>query len=201
MSACKTITELSKKYDELYAKASKILDDFNPCKIENGTCLSGRSGGRNFCCEGCPNLSQTGCTVKCIFCRTWICEEAAAAMGESYKAFNELMTRIDDEAREYGMLVFRTGKEEIMQTIPICNKCGRPAASKPSGYGYDVFLVKDGCGCGGEFVVRRDGKPTLPADILPQCLKCSIATRCDENTLYIPCKVTCIMTGVKLNAS
>ena len=88
-----------------------------------------------------------------------------------------------------------------MQTIPICNKCGRPAASKPSGYGYDVFLVKDGCACGGEFVVRKNEKPTLPESVLPQCLNCLIARRCDENTLYIPCKVTCIMTGVKLNAS
>lgn len=51
MSACKTITEPSKKYDELYTKALKILDDFNPCKIENGICLRSRSGGRNFCQE------------------------------------------------------------------------------------------------------------------------------------------------------
>jgi hypothetical protein len=109
-----SIEERSKKYDELYARASEILNKFDPCKIANGTCAQGRDEGCNFCCDGCPSLSKKGCTVQSLYCRTWVCESAARAMGEKYILFNELMTQIDDEAREYGLYIFRAGKLECL---------------------------------------------------------------------------------------
>jgi hypothetical protein len=115
-----SLEQRSKKYDELDARASKILDEFNPCKIENGTCIQGRNGGCNFCCDGCVHLSEKGCTVQSLYCRTWLCEAAATAMPlKKYMIFDELMTQIDDEARKYNMYLFRTGKVESLGTKPL----------------------------------------------------------------------------------
>lgn len=90
----------------------------------------------------------------------------------------------------------------MSQTIPICNKCGKRAKSKPTGLGYNIFLIKDKCECGGSFVIRKDGeKLQPPIGMLPQCINCSMVRKCDENTIYIPCVTHCIMTGEKLNAT
>jgi hypothetical protein len=109
-----SLEQRSRKYGELYARASKILSEFNPCKIEDGTCIQRRNGGCNFCCDGCANLSEKGCTVESLFCRTWLCESAATAMKDKYTLFNKLMNQIDNEAREYDLYVFRAGKEEAL---------------------------------------------------------------------------------------
>ncbi len=121
MSECKieySPEQRSIKYDELYIRASKILDEFNPCKIENGTCIRGRNGGCNFCCDGCSNLSEKGCTVQSLYCITWLCEPAARAMSEKYAIFDELMTQIDKEAQKYGIYMFRAGKLESLGLKP-----------------------------------------------------------------------------------
>jgi hypothetical protein len=105
-----SLEQRSKKYDELYSRASRILTEFNPCKIENGTCIKGRCGESSFCCDGCSNLSEKGCTVQSLYCATWLCEPAARVMSQKYEIFDELMTQIDDEARNYDLLMFRAGK-------------------------------------------------------------------------------------------
>jgi hypothetical protein len=113
-----SLEQRSRKYDELYIRALKILDEFNPCKVENGTCIRGRNGGCNFCCDGCSNLSEKGCTVQSLYCRTWLCEPAARDMSEKYKMFDELMTQIDDEAQKYDLHVFRASKLECLEFKP-----------------------------------------------------------------------------------
>jgi hypothetical protein len=118
-----TEEQRSKKYDELYIKATKVLDEFNPCKIENGTCARGRKHGLNFCCYGCNNLSDNGCKVQSLYCKTWICETAAKAMKEEYRTFNRLMAEIDDEARKYGMYIFRAGKTECLALQSTAKNC------------------------------------------------------------------------------
>jgi hypothetical protein len=108
-----SLEQRSQKYDELYERSSKILVEFNPCKIENEICIQGRNGECNFCCDGCSYLSDKGCTVQCLYCRTWVCETAAKNMSsEKYKIFNKLMTQIDDEAKKYDIFMFRTEKSE-----------------------------------------------------------------------------------------
>lgn len=113
-----SLKQRSKKYDELYLRASKILYKFNPCKIENRMCIRGRNFGLNFCCNGCSNLSAKGCTVQSLFCRTWLCGTAAKALGKKYKRFNRLMTRIDNEAQKYGLYLYRAGKSECLELKP-----------------------------------------------------------------------------------
>jgi hypothetical protein len=111
-----TLEERSRKYDELYLKASKIMAKFNPCKIENGTCIQGRKSGCNFCCEGCLHLSSTGCAAQSLWCKTWVCEAAASAMPlEKYFLFDDLMSQIDKEARKYNFFRFRAGKSTSLE--------------------------------------------------------------------------------------
>jgi hypothetical protein len=89
-----TLEQRSEKYDELYSRASKILEEFNPCKIENGTCIQFRLNGENFCCDECSNLSEKGCTVQSLYCKTWLCETAAKDMGENIRNLMDLCNRL-----------------------------------------------------------------------------------------------------------
>lgn len=59
-------------YDELYDIADMKLRIHNPCNIslDGKTCTGGHP-----CCGGCEHLGPTGCTVKALMCKTWLCYE------------------------------------------------------------------------------------------------------------------------------
>ena len=74
---------LSELYDKLYDKVDAFMVKTNPCKVENGKCIRGRNGGRNFCCDvygempKCKHLSKDGCKAnKPLACRLWLCGDA-----------------------------------------------------------------------------------------------------------------------------
>ena len=109
----------SKDYKNLYHKVDVWLKNVNPCKIKNGQCLRGRSGGRNFCCgsensngEGaCSHCTSTGCNAKQpLACRLWLCQYAMSGLTPNQK---EQLEDFKKAAGNFGneVLMFRASKE------------------------------------------------------------------------------------------
>ncbi len=85
---------ISQKYDELYNRASAVIKKHNPCQVRKEkdksiTCLGSRiysgygqhdgfNGEKNLlCCGGCKyHDACSGCTVKALTCKTWLCATA-----------------------------------------------------------------------------------------------------------------------------
>ena len=66
---------LLKIHDNLWERANHIFKKNDVCEIVDGMCYQGRLNGNNFCCGGCQYLSDTGCTVKSLRCKLWLCGE------------------------------------------------------------------------------------------------------------------------------
>ena len=109
----------SKDYKNLYHKVDVWLNKVNPCKIKNGQCLRGRSGGRNFCCgsensngEGaCSHCTSTGCNAKQpLACRLWLCQYAMSELTPNQK---KQLEDFKKAAGNFGneVLMFRASKE------------------------------------------------------------------------------------------
>jgi len=80
-----SLREVSIIYDQIYAEMQALLDKYKPCRGANGElCLRG-----TFCCCGCKYLHATGCTVKALWCKLWLCGDAKAS------APKELMIEIE----------------------------------------------------------------------------------------------------------
>lgn len=102
--------EFSQRYDELYAKACALFKKHNPCEIRRGSCMRGRIHEiKSFCCGSCEHLSNTGCTVKCLWCKLWVCHDIDNA------ELIEGLQAIENEAGEWGMLGYRSTKKEMMR--------------------------------------------------------------------------------------
>ena len=101
----------SQHYDNLFKEGETFLKKHNPCKIQNGTCLRGRSGGNNFCCSGCLNLSNIGCKVKSLTCQSWLCDEAEKGLSKNgLEDFYKFKTKVDSS----GFNVFRGSKKQSL---------------------------------------------------------------------------------------
>ena len=109
----------SKDYKNLYHKVDVWLKKVNPCKIKNGQCLRGRSGGRNFCCGsensngegGCSHCTSTGCNAKQpLACRLWLCQYAMSELTPNQK---KQLEDFKKAAGNFGneVLMFRASKE------------------------------------------------------------------------------------------
>lgn len=89
---------LNRKYDELYGRASTLIQKLNnPCKIQCG--LHPNTPGASYCqqyaeipsvtlCCGeqpglpvCQYLKKSGCSVKSLRCKLWFCYSAARDSG------------------------------------------------------------------------------------------------------------------------
>ena len=72
-----TVYEFIDEYRRLYQAAQEVFDEYNPCDVQDGVCLRGRSGIKydndNFCCAGCDWLTDTGCSVEALWCKMWTC--------------------------------------------------------------------------------------------------------------------------------
>lgn len=110
----------NKAYKNLYHKVDAWLKKVNPCKIKNGQCIRGRSGGRNFCCgaensngEGaCSHCTSTGCNAKQpLACRLWLCQFATKELTpdqiKQLEAFKKAAGNFGNE-----VLMFRASKEK-----------------------------------------------------------------------------------------
>jgi len=74
---------LSKRYDRLFAKASKLIKEYDPCRFEGSLCKLKR--GRDYfyeaniykyngCCGKCSHLTKNGCSVQSLGCKLFLCE-------------------------------------------------------------------------------------------------------------------------------
>ena len=111
---------LGLKYDELYDKATSVLEKYNPCKIQNGTCHGFRANGLDviqppikcqFCCHGCAHLGPSGCTVKALYCKVWLCHTA----GQCNPECREELASIERQAAKYNLLHARASKSESLE--------------------------------------------------------------------------------------
>lgn len=100
----------SKLYDLVYDKADKLFKEYNPCKIqckkEGLTCIKYKKAHKKcmLCCAGCKkHWSNKGCTIKCLYCKLYIC----GAVANKYKAnttFRKRLYKLCKIASKYVLL-------------------------------------------------------------------------------------------------
>lgn len=77
-----SIAELSALYDRIYDSADRLFKRYNPCNIQvknNKTkCINSHYNCNHLCCQEWTDRCkhwQSGCTVKCIACKLFICDK------------------------------------------------------------------------------------------------------------------------------
>ena len=124
-----SIIELSALYDRVYDIADRLFKKYNPCNIhtiKGGICCTSRKTNNAFglCCGGCKHISKTGCTVRCLPCKLFICDtlmyvydnKGKWIRNKKYKHFVDKFERLQVIAKKYGIYTyayFRT-KSEIL---------------------------------------------------------------------------------------
>lgn len=95
-----------KKFNKLYKKADRIMKKYNPCQINNRECFRHIENKLllNFCCHECKHLDDSGCTIKNIWCKIWLCDIAISNL--PYRIFVKLR-EIEKLANKYNLLTFR----------------------------------------------------------------------------------------------
>jgi hypothetical protein len=81
---------LSEAYDVLYNKAQELLEEYNPCEIINGECISPIYDFEPCCSTSCKHTSSTGCTVRNLKCKMFLCWDVIVANPEMRKRWNRL---------------------------------------------------------------------------------------------------------------
>lgn len=102
MSKDLTIPEFVHRYRDIYSRAQKLFDKYNPCQVYDGTCYAGRiiPSHRHFCCSGCKYLSETGCVAEALECKLWICYTIAQKAGLLFPSFLTERQDLYQEAME-----------------------------------------------------------------------------------------------------
>lgn len=123
-----------KLYDLIYAKADKLLKQYNPCniRVENNVLVCNNENmcersGESLCCGDCEYLGENGCTTKCLACKVGMCWAGDnmqytiyVRLGKnlfnlrhiSYKFINQ-MDRLQKVCRKYRFNKVRMSKEEL----------------------------------------------------------------------------------------
>ena len=67
-----TKKELSILYDALYDYGVRLfmVEYNNPCTLGTGSCPHPE---RNYCCGRCSKVGKSGCKVKCLGCKLFLC--------------------------------------------------------------------------------------------------------------------------------
>lgn len=97
-------------YDELYAEGQAVLEKYNPCNIQpDGSCTKMQYGASCYCCESCEHLGPTGCKVKSLACKLWLCHDARMANKEAVHK----LRLIERKARDSGVpMEYRYSKQQ-----------------------------------------------------------------------------------------
>lgn len=114
MSKLITINQANKKYDTLYKLAQYYLKQYNPCKISSKGCV----GSSNFCCTGCSHLTNKGCSIDALTCRTWLCSFSHYPITHGSKRL-KLLSKL---THLYGFYGFRFSKEQSINQSIAFNK-------------------------------------------------------------------------------
>ena len=87
-----TKKELTAKYDRLFAEASAIIIQHDPCGVRDGTGTC-RHPKLDFCCDRCRYLTKKGCRVKSLGCRVWAC----SYLRDNHKEIVQALAKIKRE--------------------------------------------------------------------------------------------------------
>jgi len=67
---------LNEAYDTIYNRAQALLEEFNPCEIEDGRCMSRTHDYLACCSSACKYISREGCITRNLRCKTFLCKDA-----------------------------------------------------------------------------------------------------------------------------
>lgn len=109
------IDQKIKLHDRLYDYANKIIKEYDPCKIENGKCARIR-----ICCGGCKYLTKDGCSIKCLWCKLWLCDYLLKK--PEYWPLISKLRKIEKVASRKKILIERGSKEDLMRCLKISYK-------------------------------------------------------------------------------
>lgn len=125
--------ELTKVWEDLWAKACEVLEEFDPCQINVAlkTCSAGftvvgasnstikeddevlkRVQSYSFCCHGCKHLGFGGCAVQSLSCKLWLCPTVRNTYHDD-NCFKRL-TQLREIQDKYRLGMFRSPKEEAI---------------------------------------------------------------------------------------
>lgn len=99
-----TRKQWKRKYYYLCEKATKLFKEYNPCKFnKNGYCNVKRKNKSvcGSCCLECKHLSKTGCTVKNLSCKIFLCSEMCRKYPELGRKLNKIHDIAHHELRLY----------------------------------------------------------------------------------------------------
>ena len=102
----RTTTEREKLYDRLYDIGNFLLKKHSPCAIKNGKCNG--PFRTEFCCGCCKYLTKKGCSIKCLWCKLWLCGVGSDRLLKQFKILNHL-------AKINGLIHPRRTKQYVMQ--------------------------------------------------------------------------------------
>ena len=119
MSKQADLRALSAAYDRLYEQADLVLQKHDPCQIRREaddtiSCTETRLlkiKNSQLCCTGCEHLGPTGCTVKSLICKLWLCSTV-----KHDPACRTALWNIKDAADKQGVPIgfYRTPKDVAM---------------------------------------------------------------------------------------
>jgi len=108
-------------FDYLYSEASKLMEEYDPCKIKDGECERGRrikkgtwrgwAAHENFCCYDCKYLTDNGCSVQALWCKLWVCSPDL----EEELPLDFKIKQRDLLEKAKGLLVGRGSKEDSLK--------------------------------------------------------------------------------------
>lgn len=112
---------LSWKYDRLFDKASRLIEKYNPCEFEDGVCRHRRKEYAgldsrikyNSCCGKCEHLTNTGCSVQCLGCRTYVC----GAVWDRNPKLASKLEAIAEKGRRYHLIECFMSKGELFYKL------------------------------------------------------------------------------------
>jgi hypothetical protein len=128
-----------KLYDLLYAKADKLLKQYNPCniRVEQGKLICNNASmckrnGESLCCADCDYLGNNGCTTNCLGCKLGMCWLGRSFEhifnSDEYDAlyhinipqeFIQTMDKLRKIMHRYGLGRIRCSKEELFNLVTI----------------------------------------------------------------------------------
>ncbi|MCK4976820.1 MAG: hypothetical protein KAS36_07810 [Anaerolineales bacterium] len=89
---------LSEAYDTIYNRAQALLEEFNPCEIEDGRCISRMNNHLACCSSACKYISREGCTTRNLRCKTHLCKDALDGKPElesRWKRLEKLVSKLE----------------------------------------------------------------------------------------------------------
>ena len=100
-----------KIYDELYEEACKLMQEYNPCNVSDGTCQREKIGAStSFCCHNCKYITKSGCRGKALYCKLWTCTNIEHLLPKEFKIKQRVLLT---KAFNNRLLIFRGAKKDI----------------------------------------------------------------------------------------